>query len=213
MIALLFRIMPAVALLEAAGCASTYYDAMERKGIDKTDILVEQTLEARGENAIARQAFADLLQDYRTLSSVSDKEFLDQYDRLRSAFQAAGVQTQDVRLRTNSVNDVARRLFEEEESKLAFYENEEREQAEARLDKMRSDFDASYPAMKASPRAMESMLALYRDEIDFLKENPSAAAAASQTSAREEIERSAASMAETIDAAIAAADTLIENME
>ncbi|MEO1014967.1 MAG: DUF2959 domain-containing protein [Pseudomonadota bacterium] len=206
-------VIAAGTLVAAGGCASTYYSAMERFGVEKRDILVDRVKLARGEQSDAQEVFASALDEFRALVDVDGGDLERKYDKLSASYKRADTQAKDVRARIKSVNDVGRRLFKEWEAELGEYESASlRAQSQRQLDQTKVEFEDLMSAMNRAAEKMDPVLALYNDQVLFLKHNLNARAIASLETERLEIESRIETLIEEMNESIAEADRFIANM-
>ena len=201
------------ATLTVAGCATTYYATMEKFGVEKRDILVDRVKLARGEQAEAQEVFASALDEFRSMVSFDGGELERQYDRLNASYQRADAQAKAVRDRIRSVDDIGRRLFREWEQELKEYSSPAlRSQSERQLTDTRVEFEQLMRAMTRAADRMDPVLALYNDQVLFLKHNLNARAIASLETERLEIEERVETLIAEMNESIAEADRFIANM-
>lgn len=204
----------AASALVLSGCASSYYAAMAQMGWEKRDILVSRVKEARTEQAEAQKTFASALDEFRALVAVDGGALEKQYDKMNASYERAKTQAQDVRTRIKSVNDVATRLFSEWEKELSLYESADlRRRSAEQLARTRVDYDKLYAAMNRAAGKMDPVLALYQDQVLFLKHNLNARAISSLDVERTQIEQRVAALIAEMNAAIAEADAFIDAMK
>ncbi len=210
---LLTAALGAGSLAILGACASTYYSAMERFGVEKRDILVDRVKLARGEQADAQEVFTSALDEFRALVDVDGGDLERKYDKLNASYKRADGQANDVRARIKSVNDVGRRLFREWETELGEYESASlRAQSQRQLDQTKVEFEDLMSAMNRAAAKMDPVLALYNDQVLFLKHNLNARAIASLETERLEIESRIETLIEEMNESIAEADRFIANM-
>ena len=200
-------------LLAGAGCATAYYSTMERFGIEKRDILVDRVKEARTEQTETQEVFASALDEFRSLVEVDAGDLERKYDRLSASYNRADRQAGEVRARISAVNDVGRRLFREWEGELKSYESADlRARSERQLYETKNEFEDLMAAMNRAASKMDPVLALYNDQVLFLKHNLNARAISSLETERAKIEARVETLIEEMNASIAEADRFIANM-
>ena len=196
-----------------AGCASTYYEALERVGVEKRDILVDRVKDARGEQAEAQETFTSALEEFRSLVAVDGGELERQYDKMRISYENADKQAEKVRARITSVEDVGGRLFKEWEAELAQYESADlRRRSQSQLEATRVDYEQLVSAMNRAASKMDPVLSLYNDQVLFLKHNLNARAISALDLERTQIEQRVEALIEEMNAAIAEADAFIASL-
>ncbi|MEO0399505.1 MAG: DUF2959 domain-containing protein [Pseudomonadota bacterium] len=208
------RFLAAIAaVFVLSGCASTYYSTMERFGLEKRDILVDRVKQARGEQTEAQEVFASALDEFRSLVNVDGGALERQYDKMNASYKRAEGQASDVRARIKAVNDVGRRLFREWEVELKEYSSADlRARSERQLFSTKNDFEDLMSAMNRAADKMDPVLALYNDQVLFLKHNLNARAISSLEMERTEIQNRVETLIEEMNESIAEADRFIESM-
>jgi Skp family chaperone for outer membrane proteins len=200
--------------LALSACASTYYEAMENMGFAKREILVDRVKDARAEQSEAQEVFASALDEFRALAAVDGGELERQYDRMNASYGDAKKQASEVRARIRAVDDVAQRLFREWEGELKLYESPDlRRRSAEQLGRTRADYDRLLAAMNRAAGKMDPVLALYEDQVLFLKHNLNARAVSSLDVERAKIEERVEALIAEMNTAIAEADQFIAAMK
>ena len=208
------RFVIACAVVCVAGCASTYYSALESFGFEKRDILVDRVESARTEQAEAQETFTSALEEFRTVVSVDGGDVERHYDKLKASYERSAKQADQVRMRIKAVDDVGGRLFREWEEELKLYESPDlRRRSQTQLNATRGDYDNLLRAMNRAASKMDPVLALYQDQVLFLKHNLNARAISSLELERTQIEREVEALIAEMNAAIAEADAFIASMK
>ncbi|MEM9168584.1 MAG: DUF2959 family protein [Pseudomonadota bacterium] len=203
----------AVGLALCASCASTYYGTLEQFGVEKRDVLVSRVKAARGEQAQAQETFTSALDEFRTLVDVDGGDLEKQYDKMSASFDRTKKQANEVRSRIKAVNDVGGRLFKEWERELTQYDSADlRRRSQSQLDDTRSEYTQLLAAMNKAAAKMDPVLALYQDQVLFLKHNLNARAISSLELEKIKIEERVEALIDEMNAAIQEADSFIANM-
>jgi len=209
----LLRVMLASALIASTGCATAYYSTLEQFGIEKRDVLVDRVKEARTEQQQTQKVFTSALDEFRTLVTVDGGKLERQYDKMNGSFERAKKQAGDVRTRIDAVEDVGKRLFKEWEVELKQYESPDlRARSEKQLFDTKSQFDGLVLAMNRAAEKMDPVLALYQDQVLFLKHNLNARAISSLEIERAQIEERVSVLIDEMNESIAEADKFIASM-
>src|SRR5947209_19116930 len=90
-----------------AGCSGIYYDAMEKIGIPKRNILVDRVGEARKAQEDAKEQFSSALEKFLAVTKVGGGQLKTKYDQLNSELQASESSAKEVRAKIASVADVS----------------------------------------------------------------------------------------------------------
>lgn len=204
----------AAGLLAITGCASAYYGTLEKFGFEKRDILVDRVQDARGEQADAQVVFASALDEFRALIDIDGGNLEKQYDKLNASYERSKRQADDVRERITAVEDVGGRLFKEWRQELKLYDNADlRRRSEQQLQSTEGEYERLLVAMNRAADKMDPVLALYRDQVLFLKHNLNARAISSLEFERAEIEQRVETLINEMNDAIAEADAFIASMQ
>lgn len=164
-----------VALL--GGCASLYYDTMEKFGYEKRDILVDRVENARDSQNEARETFRSSLERFQSVVDTPDTELKDQYAEISDAYEASKSSAEKVRDRIDKVEDVADDLFDEWEDELDKYESASlRRSSEQQLDETRTQYSQLISRMHEAEDRMDPVLRAFQDQVLYLKHNLNAQA-------------------------------------
>lgn len=199
--------------ITSAGCATAYYSTLEQFGIEKRDVLVDRVKDARTEQKQTQKVFTSALEEFRTLVAVDGGDLERQYDKMNTSFERAQKQAADVRTRIDAVEEVGNRLFKEWEAELKEYESPElRARSEQQLFGTRTQFDELTLTMNRAAEKMDPVLALYQDQVLFLKHNLNARAISSLEIERARIEERVSVLVDEMNEAIEEADRFIASM-
>lgn len=196
-----------------AGCATTYYSAMEGLGYHKRDILVDRIEDARDEQEEAIEQFQTALERFSEVVGFQGGSLQDQYDKLNKEFKRSEAEAKDVRKSIDDVEDVARALFREWESELDQYTSESlRRESERKLRETQTRYLQLIGAMQRAESKIEPVLGRFRDQVLFIKHNLNAQAIASLENELDSIETDVARLIAEMEASIAEADGFIREM-
>lgn len=107
--------------LALGGCASAKYSALEKVGIHKRDILVDDVEDARDSQAETREHLVSAYEELNTLLGRDGGELEKQYKRLNKEVEEAREATAELDDHLESIDRVSKDLFEEWESELDLY--------------------------------------------------------------------------------------------
>jgi len=166
-----------VALTMLSGCASTYYNAWEKAGFHKRDILVSRVENTRDSQQEAQQEFKDALEQFGSVVALENTDLSQAYDQLSSEYEDSEAAAQEVTDRINSVESVAEALFKEWEQEIDQYTNPDfKRSSTGQLRETRSRYKGMLSSMRRSEQSMQPVLATFRDNVLFLKHNLNAQA-------------------------------------
>ncbi len=201
-------------LLLATSCQSVYYQTMEKFGVQKREILVDRVQDARDVQEDAKEQFQSALAEFSAVVNFSGGELERKYESLNAEFKDCKSKASAVRNRISSVEDVAEALFDEWESELKQYTNNNlRRASERKLTKARRHYAQLMTAMKRAEAKMDPVLAAFQDQVLYLKHNLNAQAIASLHDELVSVEADIESLIKEMEASIAEADSFITAME
>ena len=162
-----------------AGCQTAYYEAAERFGVFKRDILVSRVETALESQEEAKETFVDALTRFSSVVDVPIGELDSAYRDLADVLETSEERATNVRRRIEAVEDVSRALFDEWESELAAYSSESlRRSSERTLATTRRRYADLIDAMHRAEARIDPVLDAFRDQVLFLKHNLNARAIA-----------------------------------
>lgn len=207
------RAVATVAFLLLAGCSTVYYEALERFGVEKRDILVDRVEDARDAQNDAKEQFQSALDQYRSVISFDGGNLEEVYDRLNGSYERSVSRAQAVSDRINAVQRVADDLFAEWEAELDEYADAGlRRRSERLLDDTRAQYQEVIGAMRRAEGAMSPVLTLFQDQVLFLRHNLNARAIGALETELDAIEEATEASIEEMERAIAEASAFIEAM-
>ncbi len=160
-----------------AGCSSAYYNAWEKVGFHKRDILVERVEKTRDSQEDAQEEFKDALEQFGSIVTLQNTDLKQAYDKLSSEYENSQEAAQEVTDRINSVESVASALFSEWEAEIDLFENADyKRTSTAQLRETKSRYDGMLTTMRRSEQSMAPVLKTFRDNVLFLKHNLNAQA-------------------------------------
>lgn len=203
----------AIAAFLVTGCASTYYKALEKVGIEKRDILVDRIEDTRDSQADAKEQFSSALEQYRSVVTVDGGDLEGVYDRLNSEYKRSKDRADEVRDRIDSVESVAEDLFEEWEREIGEYSDPKlARRSEKMLAETRSDYAEVISAMHRAEKSMEPVLTLFNDQVLFLRHNLNARAIGALQDELASLEQATETLISEMERSIAEASRFIDSM-
>jgi hypothetical protein len=197
----------------SAGCAATYYRALETVGIEKREILVDRVENARDSQAEAKEQFATALDQYRALVAFDGGDLEDIYDRMNAEYEDSVDSADGVRERIDSVESVAEDLFAEWEDEIDEYSDDDlRRQSQRLLRETRNEYGDVVTAMHRAEAAMAPVLTLFNDQVLFLRHNLNARAIGALETELGTLERATAELITEMERAIDEASRFVEAM-
>lgn len=203
-----------VLTLLAGGCSSTYYNAMEKFGYAKRDILVDRVEKAQESQTEAKEQFADALQKFLAVTKADGGQLQRKYDDMSAEFKRSETRAKEVRERIAAVEDVADALFSEWKQELKQYSNVSlRSESQRQLDATRRNYDNVLKLMRRAADRMDPVLATFRDQVLFLKHNLNARVLASLDSTHRELEADISRLIADMDTSIREAESFIKSLQ
>ena len=203
----------AIGLFMSLGCQSVYYDAMEKMGYHKRDLMVSDVEKARDAQQEAKEQFKSALDRFTTVLNIKGGELQDKYNTLNEEYERSETKAQAVRDRIASVEDVSQALFAEWEAELKEYSSANlRKSSQAKLTQTRTQYAQLIKAMKRAESKMPPVLAKFKDQVLFLKHNLNAQAIASLKSELGSVESNIKILIKEMESSIKQADAFISSM-
>jgi len=202
-----------VLVLVLGGCRSIYYGTMETFGYHKRDLLVSRVEDARDAQQAAKDQFQSALEKFSDVTGFEGGKLEAKYNQLRAELDASESKAKAVRKRIADVENVAGALFDEWESELGQYSDENlRRSSREKLEQTRQRYSQLIGAMKRAETKMEPVLSVFRDQVLFLKHNLNAQAIASLHDQMISVEADITALIREMEASIAEANAFIGEM-
>lgn len=194
-------------------CKSAYYGTMKTFGYEKRDILVDRVEDARDEQEQAKAQFTSALDQFKAVIDFKGDDLEAMYKELDSGYKKSKRAASDVGDKIDSVESVAKALFEEWEEELNAYNSEELRAISAkRLDETRSRYEQLIGAMERAEATIPPVLSAMQDQVLFLKHNLNAQAIASIQGTAEGIQKDIQSLIDEMQKSIDEANAFINQM-
>ncbi len=196
-----------------SGCASTYYNAMEKVGIHKRDILVDRVEDARDAQQESKEEFKSALEKFSHVLNFDGGELEEKYEDLKDKYESSKEAAESVSDRISDIEDVANALFSEWSEELKQYSNANlRRSSERKLRDTKSQYQKLISSMKKAESKMQPVLAAFNDQVLFMKHNLNAKAISSLQPELTKIEGNVARLIKEMEASISEANSFIESM-
>jgi PBP1b-binding outer membrane lipoprotein LpoB len=165
------------AILVISGCSSTYYNAMEKVGKHKRDIMVDRVEDARDSQAAAQEQFKSALEQFDSVVKLKETNLKKAYDSLNDEYQMSKDAAEKVSSRIDKVESVAEALFDEWADELKQYQNQDlRQSSKEQLKKTQGRYKEMLASMHQAEASMDPVLKIFNDNVLFLKHNLNAQA-------------------------------------
>ncbi len=174
------RILILVAAVALAGCQQAYYNTMEKFGIHKREILVERVEEARDSQIETKEQFESALEQFQSVVNFDGGDLQRVYNDLNREYERSSAKAETVSERIDAVENVADALFDEWEAELDQYTNEKyRRIQSSELKDARYRYSRLIKSMRSAEAKIAPVLAVFKDQVLFLKHSLNAQAVAS----------------------------------
>jgi hypothetical protein len=211
---LLARAVLVVALLFVTGCASTYYNTLEKFGYAKRDLLVDRVEKAQDSQGEAKEQFASALEKFLAVTKTDGGDLQKKYDALNTEFKRSEARAKEVHERIDAVESVAEALFSEWTQELKQYSNPSlRSESQRQLDVTRRNYENVLRLMRRAADRMDPVLATFRDQVLFLKHNLNARALASLDSTQRTLEADISRLIADMETSIREAESFIKSLQ
>lgn len=207
------RVLLLIASLVLVACESTYYNAMEKVGIHKRDILVDRVEEATESQREAQEQFRDALGQFRSVVSFDGGDLEKLYKRLNDSYEDSRAAAEEIRDRIDAVEAVAEALFEEWDDELSLYSNARlRSDSAAKLRDTQNRYSRLRKSLRRSEKSLAPVLANLQDNVLYLKHNLNASAISAIKGELATIDRDVTSLIATMEAAITESEGFIAQL-
>ena len=200
-------------LFAIVGCQGVYYKTMETFGHHKRDLLVDRVEDARDAQQDAKEQFQSALEKFSAVMNFSGGKLEEKYKELNAELERSESKAKAVRENIRDVENVSNALFEEWESELGQYTNDNlRRTSEQKLQQTRLRYSQLIEVMKRAESKIDPVLLAFRDQVLFLKHNLNAQAIASLHDELASVEADIALLIKEMEASIIEADAFIKAM-
>lgn len=201
-------------LFGLVGCATTYYNTMEKVGIHKRDIMVSRVEKARDSQEEARQQFSSALEQFGSVVALQATDLKQAYDKFNDEYEHSKAAAEEVSRRIEKVEAVSEALFEEWQEELELYQNDAlRRSSEAQLRRTRTRYDRMLTNMHRAEDSMAPVLLMFRDNVLFLKHNLNAQAIGSLRGEFDQLQGEISVLVKRMNEAIEASNAFIAEIK
>ena len=209
----LVRLAAVCAALALNACATVQYQALEKIGIEKRDILVDRVEDARDAQDETRE---ELVSAYEALSELighDGGELEKRYKSLDRAVSRSEDARDDLDDRLASIDRVSTDLFEEWQEELTLYSSDALRQDQTRkLAAARRQYAAMRQRMQTARDRVDPVMSVLQDNRLFLKHSLNAQALNALRGQASAIDANVAALIRDMQAAIDEADAFIASM-
>lgn len=163
--------------LMLAGCETAYYNAWEKVGIHKRDILVDRIEDTQDAQEDTQEQFKDALEQYRAVVNYDGGDLEKIYNKLNAEYEESDKAAKEISVHIDSVENVAEDLFEEWEDELGQIKNRTlRDDSAKKLHDTRYKYQKMVKSMRKAEKSVHPVLETLRDQVLYLKHNLNARA-------------------------------------
>ena len=210
----LMLLVAITATISISGCESTYYNAMEKVGVHKRDILVDRVGEAKESQQDAQKQFKDALSEFRSVVSFGGGDLESHYNRLNSEFEDSEAAAKDLTSRIDKVESVAEALFDEWQDELKLYSNDRlRSDSATKLQATKRQYASLIKSMRRAEKSVDPVLNALRDNVLYLKHNLNASAIGALKGELAGIDRNVQQLLSAMETAINESDAFIKQLK
>jgi prefoldin subunit 5 len=197
-----------------SGCRSTYYNAWEKLGKHKRDLLRDRVDAGREDQREAEEQFQTTYERFKELSGYDGGDIEPAYQKLNREYEACEKRAEEVRDRIDSIEQVAADLFEEWEEEIGLIQNAGlRQDSQSKLRATQKRYAQLIQSMQSAEAKMEPVLVAFRDQVLYLKHNLNAQAIAALEGTTVEIQRDIDLLIRDLHTSIKEADRFLETLE
>jgi len=156
-----------------------YYHARESIGDHKRLLVVEQVELACQGLQETRDEFVDALERFKSLVYVNETLLEQKYYQINRQYQFCRMKSDAVSNRINAIEEVSDALFNEWENELLEYHSRTlRNSSRQQLKLARQNYARLIKAMRRAESKIQPVLAIFKDQVLYLKHNLNARAIA-----------------------------------
>ncbi|MGI9212656.1 MAG: DUF2959 domain-containing protein [Methylococcaceae bacterium] len=190
-----------------------YFRLVESTGHHKRDILITRVEHARDSLEEAKGQFQNALEQFSILTRFEGGDLEHIYRQLKSEYDYSKSRALAVHDRIDAVEDVAEALFTEWDSELEQYSNRSlRNTSRQKLKQTRQHYGQLLTAMRRAETRIEPVIAVFQDQVLFLKHNLNAQAIAALENELSAMTINVATLIEAMERSISRANEFVESL-
>jgi len=203
-----------LALLSLSACSSMYYSTLESVGIPKRELMIHRVEKARDTQEDTKEQFKSALSQFTEVTNFKGGDLEDIYNKLNDEYEDSVSQAKLVRKRITDIKDVSEALFEEWEDEINQYSSASlKRNSQSQLSSTKSQYKQLIRAMERAETKLEPVLAVFKDQVLYLKHNLNARAISSLKEELSGIQTNVSSLIVAMEKSINEANTFINSME
>ena len=167
-------------LLTITGCQTTYYDALEKVGIPKRELMIKRIESTQEAQQDVQEQFQSALDQFQSIVVFNGGNLEELYKKLNREYEDSISAADKVNSRIQSIQHVSEALFDEWQEELNLYSSASLRSASARkLNETKRQYQRMITSMEKSAKRMQPVLDVFQDQVLFLKHNLNAQAISS----------------------------------
>jgi septation ring formation regulator EzrA len=187
---------------------------MEKFGVYKRDILVDRVEDARDAQEDTKEQFNSALEQFGSVVNYDGGSLEKIYKRLQSEYDDSVAAAEDLNERIDDIEKVAEDLFEEWQAELNDYSNAQmRRDSAEQLRQTRHECNQLIRAMRRAEDKIPPVLAVFQDQVLYLKHNLNARAISALQDEYISIKTDVAALVAEMERSIDEANVFIEAMQ
>lgn len=211
---ILQRFLLLMVIAFTAGCSSIYYSAMDSVGIQLRDIMVHRVVKARDSQQEAKEQFKSALEQFTAVTNFKGSDLQDIYNELNDEYEDSVALAKNVKNRIDEIEDVSEALFEEWQDEIEQYSSASlKHSSQQQLRKTKSHYQQLISAMNKAESKIHPILAVFKDQVLYLKHNLNAQAISALKGELNTIESDVTVLIAAMEQSINEADQFIQTME
>lgn len=188
--------------------------SIDRLWKEPRDLLVDRVEDARDAQQETIEEFQTAMEKFKAVTGFVGGDLEAQYEKLNSAYERSADQAAEIGSRVDKVTVAANDLLEEWRTELKDYHDARmRRMAEVQFDQTRVQAERLIASMRAVEARTKPVLAVFRDQVLYLKHNLNARAISSLDKQRVRIEGDVNILIVEMQAAIDEADSFIRALK
>lgn len=197
-----------------AACETVYYNAWEKLGVEKRDILVDRVEDARDSQQDAQEQFSSALEQFSTLVNFDGGDLEKAYRRLNDEYEDSAAAAEEVSARIDDIESVAKALFREWGAEIEQYSNQRfRSDSQQQLNDTKARYAELERSLRNAELSMAPVLATMKDNVLYLKHNLNARAIGALRGEYLSIKRDIDNLLVEMNAAIQRSNQFIASLE
>ena len=177
---LIYRSLFTLVLLSLTACSSMYYSALEGVGIPKRELMIHRVEKARDTQEDTKEQFKSALAQFTEVTNFNGGDLEAIYNKLNDEYEDSVSQAELVRKRISDIEDVSEALFEEWEEEITQYSSSSlKRNSQTQLNSTKSQYKHLIRAMERAETKLDPVLAVFKDQVLYLKHNLNARAISS----------------------------------